>query len=75
MTPLTGLIIISSRTSVGRTRFRTKRKTIVRFAAESHGHEPSAGDIAAWEGEGGTDAAPYVLKCSQVQLMWRVGER
>jgi hypothetical protein len=72
MTPFTGLIVIKFRASVGKTSFRTRRKASMRFAAELQGNGSIAGDIAAWEDEGGAVTGPHPLKCSQVQLKWRL---
>ena len=74
MTPLEGLVVISSRASIGRTRYRAKRKTTIRFAAESHRNGPVAEGIAAWEDEGGAAPAPLPLKCAQVGLKWRLAK-
>jgi hypothetical protein len=44
MRPLEGLVVISSRASVGRTRYRTKRRTTMGFTAESQRNRPDAKD-------------------------------
>jgi hypothetical protein len=68
MRPLYGLAVISCRATVGRTRYRAKRRTSMRFVAESGGHGPAADDLAAWEDEGGAASAPLPPKCLQVGL-------
>jgi hypothetical protein len=62
MRPSYGLVVISCRASVGRTRYRVKRKTSMRFLAESVGSGPAAEDLAAWEDEGGAASAPLPVK-------------
>jgi len=72
MRMLAGMIVISSRRSVGRTGLRKTRNSGMRFAKDPQEKKFITRDIAAWEDEGGAIPPSLPPKCSQVQLKWRL---